>query len=143
MDDYWFTDHEPSGRWPHYTRANAGEVLPTPASPLGQTFVFDRAVLPGMQEGACRMGFYEASEFRDEVPDICGFFGAHFYNNLSCIRMQAVRNPAITVEQLDLAFFGARPDTPAYEAHPDDDKPELQPAAERHMAFVLSATTWP
>ena len=36
MDEYWFCDWEPSERWPHYTRANAGEVLAPPASPLGR-----------------------------------------------------------------------------------------------------------
>jgi hypothetical protein len=30
------TDRVPSERWPRYTRSNSGEVLPTPASPLGQ-----------------------------------------------------------------------------------------------------------
>ena len=44
MQDKWFTDHPPSERYPHYTRANAGEVLPTPASPLGQTYGFDNAI---------------------------------------------------------------------------------------------------
>jgi pyruvate,water dikinase len=89
------------------------------------------------------MGFYEAADYRSRAPEMCGFFGAHFYINLSCIRMQAVRNPAITVEQLDLAFFGERPDTPPYAPHPDDDKPHLQPVADAHMAFVMSASEWP
>ena len=89
------------------------------------------------------MGFYEAADYRSGAPEMCGFFGAHFYINLSCIRMQAVRNPAITVEQLDLAFFGERPDTPPYAPHPDDDKPHLQPVADAHMAFVVSASEWP
>lgn len=143
MDDRWFTDHPPSTRWPHYTRANAGEVLPTPASPLGQTLAFDGAILPGFQAGSCAMGFYEAAEYRVDIPEICGFFGAYFYNHLSCIRMQAVRNPAITVEQLDVAFFGHRPDTPPYSPHRDDDKPHLRPIADAHAAFVTSATEWP
>lgn len=143
MDDRWFTDHPPSTRWPHYTRANAGEVLPTPASPLGQTFAFDAAILPGFQAGSCTMGSYEEAEYRTGMPEMCGFFGGYFYINLSCIRMQAVRNPAITVEQLDLAFFGERPNTPPYTPHPADDKPHLQPVAAAHMAFVLSATEWP
>ena len=45
MDEYWFCDWEPSERWPHYTRANAGEVLAPPASPLGQTFTWDNGCL--------------------------------------------------------------------------------------------------
>ena len=143
MSAAWFTDHPPSTRFPHYTRANAGEVLPTPASPLGQTLAFDEAILPGFQLGSIRMGSYEAEDYRDGAPEMCGFFGGHFYVNLSCVRMQAVRNPAITVEQLDTAIFGVRDDTPAYEEHPLDDKPHLLPIAEAHQGFVVTATEWP
>lgn len=143
MSATWFTDHPPSTRFPHYTRANAGEVLPTPASPLGQTLAFDEAILPGFQLGSIRMGSYEAEDYRDGAPEMCSFFGGHFYINLSCVRMQAVRNPAITVDQLDTAIFGARDDTPPYEPHPLDDKPHLLPIAEAHQAFVVTATEWP
>jgi len=143
MTDAWFTDHPPSERWPHYTRANAGEVLPTPASPLGQTFSFDKGILVGFQEGSTQTGFYELDEYRDEPPEMCGFFGGYFYINLANVRMQAVRNPAVTVEQLDMAFFGDHPDVPAYTPHPDDEKPHLQPKADAHMNFVLTSTEWP
>jgi phosphohistidine swiveling domain-containing protein len=141
--DAWFTDHPPSERWPHYTRANAGEVLPTPASPLGQTFGFDKGILVGFQSGSVQTGFYELSEYRDDPPEMCGFFGGYFYINLANVRMQAVRNPAITVDQLDMAFFGDHPDVPAYSPHPDDEKPHLQPIADAHMNFVLTSTEWP
>ena len=95
-----------------YTRANAGEVLPTPASPFGQSYGFDNCIMKGWQLGSTQTGFYELDEYRDSPPEMCGFFGGYFYINLSCIRMQAVRNPAITVEQLDLAIFGDQPDSP-------------------------------
>ena len=142
-DDRWFTDHPASTRWPHYTRANAGEVLPTPASPLGQTFGFDIGILQGFQRASERTGFYELSEYRDGAPEMCGFFGGYFYLNLSNIRMQAVRNPAVTIDQLDMAFFGAHPDVPTYRPHPDDHKPHLQPTADAHMNFVLTSSEWP
>lgn len=141
--DAWFTDHPPSERWPHYTRANAGEVLPTPASPLGQTFGFDKGILVGFQQGSEQTGFYELDEYRTEPPEMCGFFGGYFYINLANVRMQAVRNPAVTVEQLDMAFFGDHPDVPPYTPHPDDEKPHLQPVADAHMNFVLTSTEWP
>jgi len=32
--------------------------------------------------------------------------------NLSNVLMQGVRSPAVTIEQLDLAFFGDHPDVP-------------------------------
>ena len=143
MEEKWFTDHPPSERWPHYTRANAGEVLPTPASPFGQSYGFDNCIMKGWQLGSTQTGFYELDEYRDSPPEMCGFFGGYFYINLSCIRMQAVRNPTITVDQLDLAIFGDQPDSPKYEPHPEDEKPHLQPLADKHMQFVLSASEWP
>ena len=143
MQQKWFTDHPPSERWPHYTRANAGEVLPTPASPFGQSYGFDNCIMKGWQLGSTQTGFYELNEYRDSPPEMCGFFGGYFYINLSCIRMQAVRNPAITVEQLDLAIFGDQPDSPKYEPHPEDEKPHLQDLADAHMQFVLTASEWP
>ena len=51
MDDRWIADWPPSERWPHYTRSNAGEVLATPASPLGQQFVFDNGIAQGWRDG--------------------------------------------------------------------------------------------
>ena len=143
MEEKWFTDHPPSERWPHYTRANAGEVLPTPASPFGQSYGFDNCIMKGWQLGSTPTGFYELNEYRDSPPEMCGFFGGYFYINLSCIRMQAVRNPAITVEQLDLAIFGDQPDSPKYEPHPEDEKPHLQDLADAHMQFVMTASEWP
>ena len=143
MEEKWLTDHPPSERWPHYTRANAGEVLPTPASPFGQSYGFDNCIMKGWQLGSTKTGFYELDEYRDSPPEMCGFFGGYFYINLSCIRMQAVRNPAITVEQLDLAIFGDQPDSPKYEPHPEDEKPHLQDLADAHMQFVLTASEWP
>ena len=143
MEEKWFTDDPPSERWPHYTRANAGEVLPTPASPFGQSYGFDNCIMKGWQLGSTKTGFYELDEYRDSPPEMCGFFGGYFYINLSCIRMQAVRNPSITVEQLDLAIFGDQPDSPKYEPHPEDEKPHLQDLADAHMQFVLTASEWP
>ena len=143
MQDKWFTDHPPSERYPHYTRANAGEVLPTPASPLGQTYGFDNAIGHGFQEASIVMGAYEEDDYRDGKPEMVTFFGGYFYINMSCVRIQAVRNPAITVDQLDLAFFGDRPDTPPYEPHPKDDKPHLQEKIDAHMQFVLTTSHWP
>ena len=143
MQEKWFTDHPPSERYPHYTRANAGEVLPTPASPLGQTYGFDNAIGHGFQKASIVMGAYEEDDYRDGKPEMVTFFGGYFYINMSCVRIQAVRNPAITVDQLDLAFFGDRPDTPPYEPHPKDDKPHLQEKIDAHMQFVLSTSHWP
>jgi len=143
MEDRWITDWPPSERWPHYTRSNAGEVLPTPASPLGQQAVWDRAIVPGWRDGYVRQGTYSIEEWDSELPEACGFFGGFMYINLSNVRMQGVRNPAVTVEQLDLAFFGDHPDVPPYCPHPDDERPDLIPKIGEHLGWVMSTTEWP
>ncbi len=143
MEDRWFTDYEPSERWPHYTRANAGEVMALPVSPLCQKFTWDDGIIHGAAEGSCRAGLYEPEEYDPVLPEVFGFFGGYFYLNMSNIRMQGVRNPLVTVEQLDLAFFGDHPDVPPYVEHPDDLKPHLGPKIEAHTGWIMTRTEWP
>ena len=47
MQDRWLTDWDFNPRFPFLTRANAGEVLPDPVSPLGWTLGFEEGLLPG------------------------------------------------------------------------------------------------
>lgn len=143
MDDRWITDWQPSTRWPHYTRSNAGEVLATPASPLGQQFVWDNACVLGFLDGFVRQGFFEPGEMSATQPEAVAFFGGYLYINLSNIRMQAVRSPVLTVEQLDAAFFGDHPDVPEYVADPRDENPDLAPRILQHLGWVMSTTSWP
>ncbi len=143
MEDRWITDWPASERWPHYTRSNAGEVIATPTSPLGQQFTFDNGIVLGWRDGYVRQGSYALGEMADKLPEPCGFFGGYFYINLSNVRMQGVRSPLVTVEQLDMAFFGDHPDVPPYEPHPLDERPDLVPKIMEHIGFVMSAHTWP
>ncbi len=143
MNDYWFCDWQPSERWPHYTRANAGEVLAPPASPLGQTFTWDNGTIIGWRDGYIRQGYFTENEMSEYRPEVGGFFGGFFYINLSNVRMQGVRNPTVTIKDLDLAFFGDHPDVPDYEEHPDDVNEDLTDGILAHMGWVMSATEWP
>ena len=143
MLDRWITDWTPSTRWPHYTRANAGEVMPTPASPLGQQFSWEKGICLGWRDGYIRSGLYTEEEWDPVLPEAVGFFGAHMYINLSNVRMQGVRSPVVTVEQLDLAFFGDHPDTPPYVAQPGDENPDLLPKTLAHLGWLMSTTSWP
>ncbi len=143
MDDRWITDWPIGPRWNHFTRANAGEVLPTPASPLGQQFTWDNGIVPGWRDGYVRQGLYDVDEFDPDFPEAAGFFGGYMYINLSNVRMQGVRNPSVTVDQLDLAFFGDHPEVPPYEEHPLDDRPDLVPKIMEHLGWVMSTSSWP
>jgi pyruvate,water dikinase len=143
MADRWMTDRAPSKRWPHYTRANAGEVLSVSASPLSQQFCWENGILLGWRDGYVRGGNYTLDEFTDGEPEVCGFFAGYFYINLANVRMQAVRSPLLTVEQLDLAFFGDHPEVPPYEAHPLDDRPEMAEGILAHLGWVMTNTSIP
>ncbi len=79
MEDRWITDWPTNERWNHFTRANAGEVLPTPASPLGQQFTWDRGIVQGWRDGYVRMGACGPEEFDPELPEAVGFFGGYMY----------------------------------------------------------------
>lgn len=139
----WITDWTIGDRFRHYTRANAGEVIAPPVSPLGQEYSWDHAMIPGWKDGYVRQGSYDAAEFDAEYPETSGFFGGYFYINLSNVRLQGARSPILTVEQLDLAFFGDHPDVPDYVAHPEDERPDLEPGIMAHLGWVMSTTEWP
>ena len=50
MTDGYITDWPTSDRFPHYTRANAGEVMGDPVSPLGWTFGWEGAMVLGLRD---------------------------------------------------------------------------------------------
>jgi hypothetical protein len=141
--DRWITDWPIGERFRHFTRANAGEVIATPATPLGQEYSWDRAMILGWKDSYVRQGSYDADEFDAEYPEAAGFFGGYFYINLTNVRMQGARSPILTVEQLDMAFFGDHPDVPPYVPHPLDDRPDLEPGIMAHLGWVMSTTEWP
>ena len=143
MQERWITDWPVSERWPHYTRANAGEVLPDPASPLGQQFSWEHGMIFGWRDSYVQSGNYSLDEFDETLPEAVGFFGGYFFINLSNVRMQGVRSPAVTVEQLDMAFFGDHPDVPPYTEDPRDLRPDLAEKAIGHIGWMLTAQDYP
>jgi pyruvate,water dikinase len=143
MDDRWITDWPVSERFPHYTRANAGEVMGEPVSPLSWTVGWEGAMVLGLRDGWIRGGTHEIEDFDPEHPETFGMFGGHFYINLASCRLQGVRNPGVTVEQLDMAFFGDHPDVPPYVEQPGDQKPHLVEKIEAMQGWVMTATEWP
>jgi phosphohistidine swiveling domain-containing protein len=143
MSDGFITDWPVSERFPHYTRANAGEVMGDPVSPLGWTFSWEGAMVLGLRDGWIRGGTHEMADYNADYPETFAMFGGYFYINLASCRMQGVRNPAVTVEALDMAFFGEHPDVPPYVAHPDDEKPHLVEKIEANTGWVMTATGWP
>ena len=117
MDDRWLIDGTPSARFPVYSRANTGEVLPDPASPLGWTLVWRPGVVEGWADGHVSLGTFERHEFGDP-PEPCDVFGGYLYINVSVARTYGERTPGASAKLIDDTFFGDHPDVPAVRATP-------------------------
>jgi phosphohistidine swiveling domain-containing protein len=140
--DRWITDSQRWDRLPYYTRANAGEVLPDPCSPLGWTLVFEQGLLKGWLRGFVDFGVYAEGELPDDPPPVAGLFGGYFYLNLSHMRLMGLRM-GMTVEQFDAALLGAHPDAPPYDPHPDDIDAACSARTAQTISEILQSTQFP
>lgn len=138
----WITDSQRWDRLPYYTRANAGEVLPDPCSPLGWSLVFEEGLLKGWLRGFVEFGIYADGELPDDPPPVAGLFGGYFYLNLSHMRLMGLRM-GMTVEQFDAALLGSHPDAPPYEPHPDDVNPGCSEKSAATIGEILQRTEFP
>jgi pyruvate,water dikinase len=139
----WLTDTPASKRFPVYTRSNASDVMPEPVSPLGATLTWRLGVLEGFRDGNVNNGAFEMHELTGEgINPCCGFFNGYFYVNASVVRVMGERSGA-GAAGIDAAFFGNRPDTPPYVAHPDDVNETAGARIGERVGWVLSATEWP
>ncbi len=116
LADRWITDVAPSQRYPFYTRANAGEVLPDPASPLAWSLVWAHGVNEGWRDSQVNVGTCEPDEV--VADEVTGLFGGYLYINASLARLFGVRGPGLSADMIDLAYFGDHPDVPPYVAEP-------------------------
>jgi len=137
------TDTPVSLRFPVYTRSNASDVLPDPVSPMGATLSWQPGVIEGWRDGNVRNGAFAMDELTAEgINPTCGFINGFFYVNASVVRVFGERSGA-GAAGIDAAFFGNRPDTPPYVAHPDDASAEAGARLGERVGWVLTATEWP
>jgi len=127
---------------PFYTRANAGEVLADPASPLGWTLVFEQGLLPGWLRGLVEFGIYREGELPMARPPVAGLFGGYFYINLSHCRVVAIRM-GMTVEAFDAALLGSAAAAPSYQPHPDDPCDKCSAKVAQTIGEILAASRFP
>ena len=133
--DRWITDHQVSSRYPLYTRANAGEVLPDPASPLGWSTVWE-ANKAGWRDSQIDVGACEPDEV--DADEVVGSFGGYRYINASLARLFGVRGPNLSSEMIDLTYFGRHPDVPPYVAEDWHDSPSNAERIGTWMQHVLT-----
>jgi pyruvate,water dikinase len=136
LPDRWITDRVPSTVFPHYTRANAGEVLPDPVTPLSWTFLWEAGLVKGCRDGFVSFGVLDYDEYgTPEQPECFGLFGGYFYNVLSQARLMGARMPGATPEAIDNAYFDARDEVPPYKEEPWHQ-------SERHAAKLGETMAW-
>jgi pyruvate,water dikinase len=141
--DRWITDLEPSKKFPVYTRANAGEVLPDPASPLAWTLVWEPGVVEGWADANVSAGTVVRKEFTSAPPEVVGLFGGYLYINGSLARLFGVRGPGLTAEMIDFVYFGEHPDVPKYVHEDWHDDPAATERLGAWMGEVLTAADLP
>ena len=129
----WVVDHPLSTRFPVYTRANVGEVAPNPFTPLSGSMVSGPASEVPWKQALVDFGAFDLDEFRADIIDIQGLVHGYIYLNLSNLRVFGARMPGASPELMDSTYLGERSEAPAYDPHPDDDKPEY---TERILATV-------
>lgn len=138
----WIADSEPSERFPFYTRANVGEIAPTPMSPLSWKLVWEKGTVPGYASGHARWGSFDPDEMGGNNTQF-GCFGGYLYINWSMIRIQGERSPGMSAQLMDDAFFGGHPNIPPYEPHPNDARPDLASRIEATTNTLMSAESLP
>jgi rifampicin phosphotransferase len=129
----WLTDNVPSTRYPVYTRANAGEVLPSPLSPLSWTMAWMKGFQLGWRDSQITAGTFEEHEFPEAPMQVVASIFGHFYINGSLSRIFGVRTPGLSAEIIDATYFGGHPDVPPYIPQEGDENPVC---SERLAAFL-------
>lgn len=141
--DSWITDTPLSDRFPFYTRANAGEVLPHPVSPLAWTLTWDGASLAGWRDAQINVGTCEPAELPEDQMIVVGCFGGHLYINASLARLFGHRAPGMSAEMIDFVYFGTHPDVPPFQPTADDENPAATARLGEWMTEVMMATDLP
>lgn len=115
----WIEDQPINDRTPFWTRANAGEVIPDPPSPLAWDMLFDRGgCIAGWRDCAVeRLGFGD-DELDRERCEMAGVIGGYFYLGATMTRVWAERTPGMSAAMIDAAYFGTHPDVPVYAHEP-------------------------
>src|SRR3954468_8861795 len=133
--DKFVTDTQPSEKYRIVSRANAGEVMPDPCSPLNATLGMFEAGEKGWRDAYVVTGTFTRDEFEPDRSNTIHCFGGYMFINMSLTRLYGLRTGLMTPAQVDLQYFGEIAGIPPYEdeARPTDVSPE---ATERLTAFM-------
>lgn len=136
----WIEDHPYGTKTPFWTRANAGEVLPIPPTPLAWDLAWANggAVAGWRQCAVNRLGVedHELHPDKDRC-DFIGVIGGYAYLGATWIRVWAERTPGMTAADIDAAYFGDHPDVPPYEPEPWHENPHTTEVMTNWLGWVM------
>lgn len=139
----WIDDNVITEKAQFWTRANVGEVLPEPPSPLAWDLVWETGTMLGWRDCAInRFGFLE-DELDERRPEVLGLFGGYAYLGADFIRVFGERTPGMSAEAMDAAYFGDHPDVPPYVAEPWHVNDASSATIGGWLGWVMSATEVP
>jgi pyruvate,water dikinase len=138
MVEPWIVGSKPSERFPLWTRANVGEVFPTPVAPLTFSFVMESEVEGAWRDALARIGAFTHDEFAPGKMETLGVFGSYCYLNASVTRIIGERAPGLSAQIMDDLFFGAQPGIPPYVAAPGDQNEERTAAIGATFEWVMT-----
>ncbi len=141
--DRWITDWDINPKFPLLTRANAGEVLPDPCSPLSWTLAFTPMLAGWRDSVMLDVGAFDNDEMSEATPEVVGMLGGYLYINGTMARVFGARGPGLTAEAIDTAYFGDHPDKPPYAAEPWHDNAAATERIGAWMGAVMAATDLP
>ncbi len=135
----WVIEHEPSRRFPVYTRGNAGEVYPNVMSPLTGSLIGDAASV-GQIRALSRLGMLTNADVSEPGAVGTGVFGGYLYGNLSLMRVFCERAPGMSALDADIQMAGIATGAPPYRRRRGD----RNVAATVRGTWVLSRNLfWP
>lgn len=133
----WIDDNVYNPKFGFWSRANVGEVLPDPPSPLGWDLVFEGGTVLGWRDCMVnRLGIGD-DEVHPTRPEVVGIFGGYAYLGITLLRAWAARTPGFTPEALDAAYFAGNPDIPAYVHEPWHDNPNTTEVMTGWLGWVM------
>lgn len=135
--DRWIVDNEFDPKYPLWTRANAGEVLPEPPSPLGWELVFEGGAILGWRDSMVNRLGIEEHEVDETKPQVMGLFGGYTYLGATLLRVWAERTPGFSAEMLDAAYFAGHPDVPPYVAEPWHENAHTTEVMTQWLGWVM------
>lgn len=133
----WIEDNVYNPKFGFWSRANVGEVLPDPPSPLGWDLVFEGGTVLGWRDCMTqRLGIGD-DEVHPTRPEVVGIFGGYAYLGITLLRAWATRTPGFTPEALDAAYFAGNPDIPPYVHEPWHDNPKTTEVMTGWLGWVM------